>query len=202
MSVVSQFVHDPREVHLQAVYKILHYLKASPRKGIMFKRDASLVLEAYIDAYYARSPVDMRSTLGYCIFRRDNVVTWRSKKHNVVARSSAEVEFRAIAQGICELLWLKILYKDLKIEWDELMRLYCDNKSAFNITHNPVEHDRMKHIEINRHFIKERLDSGLICTPYVSIGNQLANVFAKGLNSTRFQEIVSKLGMEDIHLLA
>ena len=195
-------MHDPREVHLQAVYRIFHYLKASLGKGILFKKDARLVLEAYTDADYAGSPVDRRSTSGYCIFLGGNVVTWRSKKHNVVARSRAEAKFRAMAQGICEQLWLKILLKDLNIKWDERMRLYCDNKSAINIAHNPVQHDRMKHIEIDKHFKKEKLDSGLIHTLYVFTGNQLSDVFTKGLNRTRFQEIISKLGMENIHLPA
>lgn len=73
-----------------------------------------------------------------------------------------------MVQGICELLWLKIILEDLKIKWKGPMELYCDNKSAISIAHNPVQHDQTKHIEINRHFIKEKLDSGLICTPYVS----------------------------------
>ena len=120
---------------------------------------------------------------------------WRSKKQNVVARSSAEAEFRAMAQGMCKQLWLKIVLEDLKIKWDGPMRLYCDNKSAINITHNPVQHDRTKHIEIDRHFIKEKLDSGLICTPYVSTHGQLADILTKGLSSSVFQSFVSKLGM-------
>ena len=199
VSVVSQFMHNPREVHLQAVYRILHYLKANPGKGILFRRNTGVLLEAYTDADYAGSPVDRRSTSGFCTFLGGNLVSWRSKKQNVVARSSAEAEFRAMAQGICELLWLRILLKDLKVEEKGPMRLYCDNKSAINIAHNPVQHDRTKHIEVDRHFIKEKLDSGLICTPYVSTWDQLADVFTKGLNKTSFQKNISKLGMEDTY---
>ena len=158
-------MHNPKEIHLQAVYRILHYLKANPGKGILFRRNERVVLEAYIDADYAGSPVDRRSTSGYCTFLGGNLVSWRSKKQNVVARSSAEAEFRAMAQGICELLWLRILLNDLQIKGNEPMRLYCDNKSAINIAHNPVQHERTKHIEIDWHFIKEKIESGLICTP-------------------------------------
>ncbi|RVW65328.1 Retrovirus-related Pol polyprotein from transposon RE2 [Vitis vinifera] len=92
-----------------------------------------------------------------------------------------------------------IVLEDLKIKWDGPMRLYCDNKSAINITHNPVQHDRTKHIEIDRHFIKEKLDSGLICTPYVSTHGQLADILTKGLSSSMFQSFVSKLGMVNTH---
>lgn len=195
VSVISQFMHSPKEAHLQVAYRVLQYLKGTPGKGILFKRNGGLVLEAYTDADYAGSIIDRRSTSGYCTFLGGNLVTWRSKKQNVVARSSAEAEFRAMAQGVCELLWLKIVLEDLKIKWDGPMRLYCDNKSAISIAHNPVQHDRTKHIEIDRHFIKEKLDSGLICTPYVSTHGQLADILTKGLSSSVFQSFVSKLGM-------
>ena len=72
-----------------------------------------------------------------------------------MARSSVEAEYRAIALGICELLWLKRLLGELKITTKGPMKLYCDNKEAINISNNPLQHDRTKHIEINQHFIKE-----------------------------------------------
>ena len=90
--------------------------------------------------------------------------------------------------GICELLWLKIILGDLKIKWDGPMRLYYDNKSAISIAHNPMQHDRTKHIKVNRHFIKEKIDSALICTPYVSTKGQLANVPTKGLTLKLFKK--------------
>ena len=142
VSVVSQFMHSPRESHLEAVFRILRYLKSSPGKGLFFSRHDHFRVEAYTDADWAGSITDRRSTSGYCTFVGGNLVTWRSKKQNVVARSSAEAEFRAMDQGICELLWIKSLLKDLKIELTDVMRLYCDNKSAINITHNPIQHDQ------------------------------------------------------------
>ena len=81
---------------------------------------------------------DGRSTTGYCTFLRGNLVSWRSKKQNVVARSSVEARFRAIVAGVCELLWVKIILEDLKVQWSKPMKLYCDNKSAINIAHNPM----------------------------------------------------------------
>ena len=103
------------------------------------------------------------------------MVTWRSKKHNVVARSSAESEFRAIAQGLCKLLWLNIILDDLRIKWGGPMKLYCDNKSTMNIAHNPIQHDKTKHIEIDKHFIKEKLEEGVLCMSYVPSEHQLAD---------------------------
>ena len=200
VNVLSQFMHDPREPHLQAAHRVLHYLKGNPGKGILFKRNNNnLAVEAYTDADYAGSLVDRRSTTGYCTFLGGNLVTWRSKKQNVVARSSAESEFRALAQGLCELLWLKIILNDLRVKWETPMKLFCDNKSAINIAHNPIQHDRTKHIEIDRHFIKEKLEEGLVCMSYVPSESQLADVLTKGLNNSNFHDLVVKLGMEDIY---
>ncbi|KAI3463728.1 hypothetical protein Pfo_020391, partial [Paulownia fortunei] len=102
-------MHNPKQTHLKAVHRILQYLKGSIGKGILFRKGESMTLEAYTDADYAGSLVDRRSTSGYCTLLGGNLVTWRSKKQNVVARSSAESEFRSMAMGICELLWLKII---------------------------------------------------------------------------------------------
>ena len=110
VGVVSQLMHDPMEEHLEAVYQILRHLKKNPGRGLMFKMvGGDLTIEAYTDADWARSIIDRRSTSGWCRFVGGNLVTWRSKKQSVVARSSAEAEYAAIALGICELLWLKRL---------------------------------------------------------------------------------------------
>ena len=121
VSVVSQFLHDPRVRHMQAVDRILQYLKATLGRGLLFKKGGRLSMEIYTDADYASSPVGKRSTSGYCMFLGGNLVTWRSKKQNVVARSSAEVEFRAMAQDVCELLWMKIILDDLRVKYEAPM---------------------------------------------------------------------------------
>jgi len=192
-------MHNPKESHLKAVYRILYYLKGALGNGILFKKGEAMTLEAYTDVDYAGSVVDRRSTSGYCTMLGGNFVTWRSKKQNVVARSSAETEFRSMALGMCKLLWLKILLNDLKIEWTAPIKLYCDNKSAISIAHNPVQYDRTKHVEVDIHFIKEKLDSGLIYIPYISSHNQLEDVLTKGLPVAMFRRMISKIGMHYIH---
>lgn len=102
-------------------------------------------------------------------------------------------------QGVCELLWLRRILEELKVEGDKPMKLYCDNKSAISIAQNPVQHDRTKHVEIDRHFIKERLENGDICIPFVPSSEQLADVLTKGLFTTMFEGFLSKLGMIDIY---
>jgi hypothetical protein len=121
ISVVSQFMHSPREPHMEAIYRILRYLKSSPGKELLFSPHDHLKIEAYTDANWAGSITDRRSTSGYYTFVGGNLVTWQSKKQSVVARSSAEAEFRAMAQGVCETLWLKILLAMLGFDSNDSM---------------------------------------------------------------------------------
>ena len=116
----------------------------------------------------------------------------------MVARSSAEAEYRAIALGVSELLWTRSLLVELSFTPTSHMKLFCNNKAAISIAHDPVQHDRTKHIEIDWHFIKEKISSGLLCTSYVKTGDQLADVLTKGLSSRDFIPIISKLGMINI----
>ena len=107
ISIVSQFMHSLGPEHFEAVHRILRYLKGTPGKGLLFKAQGHLQVEAYTDADLVGCILDRRSTFGYCMYVGGNLVTWRSKKQNVVARSSAEAEFRAVAQGMCEVIWIR-----------------------------------------------------------------------------------------------
>jgi hypothetical protein len=199
LSVVSRYMHSPSEEHMKAIMRILQYLKSSPGKGIMFTKGDTLNIEGYTDADWAGSIDDRRSTAGYLTFVGGNLVTWRSKKQGVVARSSAEAEYRGMAKGVCELLWIKNLLQELKISSTFPMKLYCDNKAACDIAHNPVQHDRTKHVEIDRHFIKEQLEAKIIAVPHVRSQDQLADILTKAVSSKAFHQVLDKLGMKNIH---
>ena len=99
--------------------------------------------------------------------------------------------FRVIALGICELMWLKGLLRELQVNFENPMNLYRDNKAAIDIAHNPIQHDRTKHIEIDRHFIKEKIDSGLICTLFVASKLQLIDVYTNGVQNPTFNSTVT-----------
>ena len=158
-----------------------------------------ICLDAYTDSDFAGSLSDRRSTSGYCIFLAGNLVIWRSKKQDVVARSSTEAEFRASAHGLTEIIWIKRILQDLKIEINVTCNVFCDNQSTIWVAHNPVQHDRMKHVSIDRHYIKETLEQNNIRIPYIQSAEQRADVLTKGLTKEHFMKLRSKLGLMDIH---
>jgi hypothetical protein len=186
VSVVSQFMHNPSEDHMDVVIRILRYLKASPGKGLMFSKNSHLKINGYTDADWAGSILDRKSTSGYFMFVGGNLVTWRSKKQKVVALSSAEAEFRGMEKGLCELLWIKRLLTELEFTPTSKMELFCDNKSAIAISHDPVQHDRTNHVEMDRHFIKENLEDKIIRFPFVKSEDQLADILTKAVSSKEF----------------
>ncbi|RVX20036.1 Retrovirus-related Pol polyprotein from transposon RE2 [Vitis vinifera] len=199
VSVVSQFMNNPTEKHMTAVIRILRYLKMTPGKGLFFQRTTKKEIEIFSDADWAGSVTDRRSTSGYCSFVWGNLVTWRSKKQSVVARSSAETEFRAMTQGICEGIWLNRLLEELRVPLKHPMVLYCDNQAAISIAKNPVHHDRTKHVEIDRHFIKEKIEEGVFKVSYTPTNCQTANILTKALARVNFEDLTEKLGMINIY---
>jgi hypothetical protein len=101
--------------------------------------------------------------------------------------------------GLSEMLWVRNLLSELKILKDGHLNVWCDNKSAICIANNPVQHDRTKHIEIDRFFIKEKLDAGIIKIIYVSTGEQIADCLTKGLAAKECDRACDKMRMIDIY---
>ena len=104
--------------------EFLSILNRLMEKGYFFLKNHNREIMIYTEANWASSPIDHRSTSGYCSYIQGNLVTWQSKKQTVIARSSVEVEFRALANGICEDMWIKRLLEELKFPIDSPMRIF------------------------------------------------------------------------------
>lgn len=154
-------MHSPYTKHLEATYQILKYLKSTPGKSLLFQKTTQQTIEAYTNADWPGSVIDRRPTSGYCTCIQGNMITWQSKKQNVVAISN-EAEYRAMTNGVCEMLWLKRLPVNMP------MKLYCNNKAIISIGQNPMQHDHTNHVEIDKHFIKKKIDIGASCMLFVT----------------------------------
>jgi hypothetical protein len=160
-------MHDPREPHLAALKRILRYVRGTLDLGFLLQPSDSGDLIVYSDADWAGCPDTRRSTSGYDVFLGDNLVSWSSKRQNTVSRSSAEAEYRTMANDVAEATWLRQLLLELHAPPRRATLVYCDNVSAVYMSYNPVQHQRTKHIEIDLYFVRERVAIGHVCVLHV-----------------------------------
>ncbi|XP_031285671.1 uncharacterized protein LOC116144359 [Pistacia vera] len=199
VSVVSQFMSSLRTSYWDAVFHILKYLKEAPGRGILYSDHGHNKVEGFSYADWAGSSVDRQSVTRFCVFVGGNLISWKSNKQPVVARSSAESEYRVMAQVTCELIWTRHLLREIGFGDPRTMDLWSDNQVAIHIANNPVFHERTKHIVVNCHFVREKLEQKLIATNHVRPGEQLVGIFTKSLVGKRVTYICNKLGMIDIY---
>ena len=192
-------MHSPRRSHFQAALWVLRYLKGTTGLGLTFIKTSKLDLIIYTDSNYVGSLIDRWSTTGYCTMLGGNLVTWRSKKQSVVSKSSTEAEVWAMSSGIDEVLRIHGTLKDLKITHEEPIKVFCDNKFAISIAHDPVYHDWIKHMNIDPFYIKEKLDEKILSTHYIHSTEQCADIFTKRLPGRVFSKLISKPGMRNLH---
>ncbi|KAK3028106.1 hypothetical protein RJ639_039800 [Escallonia herrerae] len=189
VSTVSQFMSEPTVKHWAALEQILCYLKGAVGLGLLYSNHGHSYIECFSDADWAGSKLDRKSTTGYCVFVGGNLVSWKSKKQSVVSRSSVESEYRAMAQSTCEVMWICHLLEEISLKPPLPAKLWCDNQAARHIASNPVYHERTKHIEVDCHFIREKIQENLISTSYVKTGEQLGDILTKSLNGTRYGQM-------------
>jgi hypothetical protein len=196
---LSQFLSKPTISHYNAACRVIRYLKHNPGRGLLFPRSSDLQILGFTDADWAGCLDTRKSTTGYCFFLGSSLVSWKAKKQNTVSRSSSEAEYRALSSATCELIWLLYLMNDLKIQCSKPPVIYCDSQSAMHIASNPVFHERTKHLEIDCHLVREKLQQGLLRLLPISTEDQLADCLTKPLGAAKFNGFISKLGLIDIY---
>ncbi|KAJ9544531.1 hypothetical protein OSB04_024238 [Centaurea solstitialis] len=195
--VCARFQCDPRDSHLSAVKRILRYLKGTPDFGLWYPKDSGFELIAYTDSDNAGCKLNRKSTSCACQFLGDKLVSWSSRKQTCVSLSTAEAEYVAAACCCSQVLWMKTQLADFGYTMHRIP-IYCDSKSAIQITANPVQHSRTKHIDIRYHFIKDHVEKGNIELYFVESDYQLADLFTKPFDEKRHFFLLSKLGMLDL----
>jgi len=195
VGVVSRFMQKPKKPHLEAVRRILRYVKSTIDYGIFYKRGEIIKLEGYCDADYAGDHDTRRSTTGYAFSLGSGVISWCSKRQPTVSLSTTEAEYRAAATAAQESDWLSQLMNDLHQPIDYPIPLNCDNRSAIQMAENPVFHARTKHVEVHYHFIREKVLQGEIEMKYIKTEDQPADIFTKSLNTNKYEDFRQQLGM-------
>ena len=196
VGVASRYMQQPKKPHLEAVRRMLRYVKDTINYGLLYKKGDEVKIVGYCDADYAGDHDTRRSTTGYVFMLGSGVVSWCSKRQPTVSLSTTEAEYRAAAMAAQESTWLMQLMKDLHQCTDNAVPLYCDNQSAIRLAENPVFHARTKHVEVHYHFLREKVLREELIMHQVKSEDQVADLFTKGLSTSRFQKLREQLNMK------
>lgn len=151
------FMHAPRDTHFSLIKRILRYIQGTSHYGLQLFKQFTTDLFAYSDADWAGCPDTRGSTSGFCVFLSSNLVSWSSKRQPTVSRSSGEADYRVVANCVVESCWLRQLLTELRHPPRRATVVYCDNVSVTYLSSNPVQHQRTKHVEIDLHFVRDRV---------------------------------------------
>ena len=173
----------------------MRYVKGTLDAGLFLGAGPVDTLTAYSDADWAGCPDSRHSTLGYCVYLGDNLVSWTSKRQTIVSHSSAEAEYRAVVHVVAECCWLRQLLQELHLPLPKATIVYCDNVSAVYMTANLVHHRRTKHIEIDIHFVREKVALGEVQILHVPSSHLYADIMTKGLPVQLYTDFRTSLGL-------
>lgn len=189
----SQYLHAPTDAHWSFVKRILRYLKATMNSGLFIRKSPHTALTVYTDADWASNFDDRKSTTGYAIFMGPNLISWNSKKQQTVARSSTEAEYRAIGLATVELTLIQALLRDIGFHSAHTPILWCDNIGATYLSVNPIFHARTKHLEVDFHFVRDKVQKKELQVKFICSKDQLGDILTKSLSKARHQALTFQL---------
>ena len=163
--------------------------------GVQFRRSNSTLIRAFSDADCAGCSDDRKLTGGFAVFFGSNLISWSAKKQATVSRLSTEAEYKSLADATAEIIWLESLLSELGIKQHRVSCLWCDNLGATYISTNPVFHTRTKDIEIDFHFVRERVAEKKLDIRFIPSRDQVADGFTKALPVKPFEEFKKNLNV-------
>ncbi|KAJ4723310.1 Retrovirus-related Pol polyprotein from transposon TNT 1-94 [Melia azedarach] len=185
--------------HLDAVHHLLRYHKSSPGQGLLFSSVPDFQLKAFTDVDWGACLDSRKSISGFCIFLGDSMISWKAKKQTNLSRSSAKAEYRALAATTSELVWVHQLLQAFQVSLTGPTLVFCDNQAAVHIASNPIFHERTKHIEIDYHFVHDKIIDGFLKLLPIRTQHQLVDVFTKALSTASIFALLSKMAVIDLH---
>uniref|UniRef100_A0A2N9EPJ3 CCHC-type domain-containing protein n=1 Tax=Fagus sylvatica TaxID=28930 RepID=A0A2N9EPJ3_FAGSY len=198
VSTVSRYMANPGREHWNAVKWISRYLKGTAEHGILFSRQpvTNSVVE-YVDADYAGEVDDRRSTTGYVFTLSGGPICWKSTLQSIVAMSTTEAEYMAVAEAAKEALWLKGLVKELGLNQGGV-QMHCDSQSAIYLAKNQVYHARTKHIDVRFHKIRELIVTGDIVLEKVHTSENAADMLTKPVTTAKFKHCLDLVNVSSL----
>lgn len=190
-------MQNPLDQHWKAVKRILRYLKGTIHQGLILKASKYLNINAFSDADWASAQDDRKSTSGYCVYLDSNPISCCAKKQSTVSRYSMEAEFRSMENTTAEILWIKSLLSELRLESTKVPTIQCDNTSAISLSTNPILHSKTKHIEIDQYFIRDHVMKGKLRIGYIPSTFQKVDVLTKPLSRETFTRLKVKLNVDE-----
>lgn len=196
VGTLARFSSNPNTTHWTAAKRVLRYLKGTSNLGIVFKGEESGNCMGYSDADWAGDREDRKSTSGYLFQIAGGPVSWKSKKQDTVALSTAEAEYMALSCAAQESIWMRRLNSELGNPPQGPTIILEDNQSAIAMAKNPQFHGRAKHIDIRHHFVREQVSDGTIELKYCPTREMVADILTKGLAQEQFCLLRGMAGME------
>ncbi|GJV24234.1 retrovirus-related pol polyprotein from transposon TNT 1-94 [Tanacetum coccineum] len=187
-------IEAPKTSHLEAVKRIFRYIKGTTHLGLWYPKGTGIETVVYADSDHAGDYVDRKSTSGICTFVGCCLTSWFSKKQTALAISTTESEYISAGKACQQALWMRQALIDYDIRLDDVP-IMCDNKGAIDLSKNPVQHSRTKHIEIRHHFLRDNVQKGHISIEKVSSVDNIADILTKPLKRESFNYLRLGLGM-------
>ncbi|GJV65987.1 hypothetical protein Tco_1476815 [Tanacetum coccineum] len=193
VGVVSRYMAEPGREHWEAVKRILRYIKGTSYVALCFG-ESDVIVKGYVDSDYAGDLDRSKSTTGYVFTICGGTVSWVSKLQSVVAMSTTKAEYIAAAQASKEAVWLKMLLEELRHK-QEKITLFCDNQIALYLSRNPAFHSKTKHIRVQYHFVREKVEEGTVDMQKIHIDDNVADYLTKAINCDKFIWCRSSCGL-------